>query len=243
MAWRDRLVARRHTALLTAIVVAFAIRPVIGDSGVSPVLFSLAMLVVLMLGVYAVQFDDLVGDPAKLRARRQRRRLAIWVLAVPALLERLVMIVAPNPRLYLAGTLCWLVFFLFVTWVELSTVLEQREVTDETISMAVSVYLLMGLSWGLLYLALFLYHPQAFSFEHFPGAEADPTRDPQNALPTLIYFSLSTLSTLGFGDIMPVSMQARYLAVAEGIAGQLFLAILVARLVSLRINSHHPGVH
>jgi len=49
----------------------------------------------------------------------------------------------------------------------------------------------------------------------------------------LSYFSLTTLSTIGFGDITPLTLQARYAAVAEGITGQFYLAIVVARLVGL----------
>ena len=54
--------------------------------------------------------------------------------------------------------------------------------------------------------------------------------------PIFIYFSLTTLSTIGFGDITPVSLQARYAAVAEGITGQFYLAILVARLVGMQMS-------
>jgi hypothetical protein len=54
--------------------------------------------------------------------------------------------------------------------------------------------------------------------------------------PILIYFSLTTLSTIGFGDITPLSLPARYAAIAEGITGQFYLAILVASLVGMRIS-------
>ena len=47
---------------------------------------------------------------------------------------------------------------------------------------------------------------------------------------TLIYFSLTSLTTMGFGDIVPVTDIARYSAVAEGVTGEFYLAILVARL-------------
>ena len=58
----------------------------------------------------------------------------------------------------------------------------------------------------------------------------------QKVFPVLIYFSLTTLSTIGFGDITPVSLQARYAAVAEGITGQFYMAILVARLVGMQMS-------
>jgi hypothetical protein len=54
--------------------------------------------------------------------------------------------------------------------------------------------------------------------------------------PVLIYFSLTTLATVGYGDITPVTLQARYAAVSEGIAGQFYLAILVARLVGMQMS-------
>jgi len=52
----------------------------------------------------------------------------------------------------------------------------------------------------------------------------------------LLYFSLTTLSTIGFGDITPITLQARYAAVAEGITGQFYLAVLVARLVAMQMS-------
>lgn len=232
---RGRLAARRHTALLVAIIAAFAIRPVIGDVGIGPLVFSLAMLSLLLIALYIVQLDELVGDRAALVAQRRRRRAIAWALAVPAVIERLLIMIAPTPRLYLAGTACWFAFMGFVTWTELRNVLQQREITSETISMAISVYLLIGFTWGLFYLMLFFGDSQAFSFGS-SAAAAGWAHDPQVVFPILIYFSLTTLSTIGFGDITPVSLQARYAAVAEGITGQLFLAILVARLVSMQIS-------
>jgi voltage-gated potassium channel Kch len=58
---------------------------------------------------------------------------------------------------------------------------------------------------------------------------------------TAIYFSFVTLSTLGYGDILPRSDVARGLAIVEGIGGQLFLAVLVARLVSLYAAGREPN--
>ena len=55
-------------------------------------------------------------------------------------------------------------------------------------------------------------------------------------------FSLTTLSTIGFGDIIPLTLQARYVAVAEGITGQFYMAILVARLIGLQM-SQSEGKH
>jgi hypothetical protein len=84
------------------------------------------------------------------------------------------------------------------------------------ISMSISVYLLLGFTFGLFYILLHHLQPLAFSL----GSTPTSISTEQQAFPILIYFSLTTLSTIGFGDITPVSLQARYAAVAEGITGQ-----------------------
>jgi amino acid transporter len=236
--WRARFLARRHTILLIAIIVAFAARPLIGDFGLAPIVFSIAILAVLMIALLTMQVDDMVGDHEHLVAQRKRRTLIGWALAVPAVVERLLMLVSPSPTLLFIGSACWAVFFAFVTVSQLRSVLKQRAVTGETIANAVSVYLLIGLTWGIVYVVLYQLDPQAFNF----GSATPPTM--QDVFPTLIYFSMTTLSTIGFGDITPMTLQARYLAVSEGITGQLYLAILVARLVGMQMSTpqpHHRG--
>jgi hypothetical protein len=197
-----------------------------------------AVLAILLIALYNVQADELIGDRAALVAQRRRRTAIAWGLAIPAIVERIVMMTTRSPRLYLAGAVCWLAFLAFVTWAELRSVLRQREVTSETISMAISVYLLLGFTWGLAYVLIFLLDPQAFAFdESFPTGLSDRADAAQVVAPIFLYFSLTTLATIGFGDITPVSLQARYTAVAEGITGQFYLAILVARLVSMQIRN------
>ncbi len=229
---RDRFLARRHTALLVAIVIAFAVRPLIGDAGISPFVFSIAFLILMLVALCTIQVDDLVGERSALLAQRRRRRIAGWALAVLAIAERLGTLFTPSPQLYLISSISWLLFFSFVTWAELRSVLKQRAVTSETMSMSISVYLLLGLNWGLLYVLIFQLQPQAFSF----GSSPAPTFAEQNVFPIFMYFSMTTLSTIGFGDITPVSLHARYAAVAEGITGQFYLAILVARLVGMQMS-------
>jgi hypothetical protein len=224
------LLARRHTALLLAIVAMFAVRPFLGDTGAAAIVFSLALLLVLLIALLTIQVDDLVGEREALLVQRRRRSFVGWALAVPAVAERLWVFFAPNPRLVLVGLFSWLLFFVYVTWSQLRSLLKQREVTGETISMSISIYLLLGLSWALLYIVIFTRHPEAFSFGTSPGVSE------QHMFPILIYFSLTTLSTIGFGDITPLSLHARYAAVAEGITGQFHLAILVARLVGMQMS-------
>jgi Ion channel len=95
------------------------------------------------------------------------------------------------------------------------------QVDAEHLYAALSAYLLAGIYVGLLYWVLEQIKPGTFSFTgEFSQASA-------------IYFSFVTLATLGYGDIVPRADVARGIAVVEGVGGQLFLAVLVARLVSL----------
>ena len=235
------LSGRRHTALLAAIVVTFAIRPFFGAGPLALIIFSIAMLVLLLVALSATQIEELVGDPAVLlRLRRRRNRIA-WLLGLFATAERLYTLINPSAQLLTVSTVCWLVFFVFITASEFRTLLRHREVTSETIAMAVSTYLLLGLTWGMLYIVMFQLHPDAFSFGGAPVPTSSLAPVKPDIFPVFIYFSLTTLSTLGFGDILPLSLQARYAAVAEGITGQFYLAILVARLVGMQMSGANSG--
>lgn len=216
--------------LLIALTAAFLVRPLIGDSGAGLPLFSFAMFFLLLLALYNIDVDELVGDRELLLAQKRRRSIIGWTLGVSAILARLLVFFAPSPSLYISDSILWLFLFAFITWNELRAVLRQRDITRETISLAISVYLLFGLTFGLFYILLHDLQPNAFSF-----GSTGPASE-QQTIPVLIYFSLTTLSTIGFGDITPVTLQARYLAVAEGITGQFYLAILVARLVGIQMS-------
>ena len=98
--------------------------------------------------------------------------------------------------------------------------LHSTNVEAEHLFAALSSYLLAGLYFGLLYWALEQIHPGTLTASNFSRVGA-------------IYYSFVTLATIGYGDIVPRTDLARGLAIVEGIGGQLFLAVLVARLLSM----------
>src|SRR5580692_2152306 len=97
-----------------------------------------------------------------------------------------------------------------------------RIVTQAHLYTAVNIYLLLGLLWATLYLALDAFDPGSIQVGSHP-AERETN---------LLYFSLVTLSTIGYGDIVPLSGESRILAGLEGVTGVLYIAISVALLVS-----------
>jgi hypothetical protein len=98
-----------------------------------------------------------------------------------------------------------------------------RAVEDGHLYTAVSIYLLLGMQWFAIYSAIDVLNPG--SIQRSASAAADRHAE-------LLYFSLITLSTIGYGDVVPLDGEARMLAALEGIAGVLYIAITVALLVS-----------
>ena len=101
----------------------------------------------------------------------------------------------------------------------------EDRVTQDTVKGGITVYLLMGIIFAILYRAIHLFSPQSF---YLPFAAQDSTFDP-------FYFSFLTLTTVGYGDIVPISPLVRVLTNLEGINGILYPATIIARLVSLYI--------
>jgi hypothetical protein len=114
-------------------------------------------------------------------------------------------------------------FLAYSTLVILGFVLSAGPVSRGKLFGAVAVYLLMGITWATLYVFLEHVSPGSFSL----GIDSQAVMGP------FIYYSFVTLTTLGYGEITPVTDAARSLALLEAVAGVLYIAILVARLVGL----------
>ena len=114
--------------------------------------------------------------------------------------------------------------------ITLRYVYKEGPVTSQRIQAAVAAYLLIVLAFTLGYMLISFLIPGAFGF-----ADKAPNIDDPRLEYILHYFSISTITTLGYGDIIPVHPFARTLATVEALVGQLFPAILLARLVSLSV--------
>jgi ion channel len=148
-------------------------------------------------------------------------------LLVPAIVSRWLPHVSAIAQDNALAVGCMSAFVGFVVWRALKFVLQAPRVDRDVLSAGVSVYLLAGLLWAFLYLLVAKLIPGSFAFSGGPSAGAGLSQS------DALYFSFSTLTTAGYGDITPVSQPARMLANLEAIAGVLYLAVLVGRLVSL----------
>lgn len=164
-----------------------------------------------------------------------RGRIAIGV--VVAVLTLNLTTIVTGSRLHVALGLAALVAFLI--WVISAIAVRlarETRVTADTLYGAVVVYMLIGIAFAIIYGIVELASPGAFGgLVRGPLQESLTVLRAGSEFPRLLYFSLVTLSTLGYGDVTPTHDFVRMLAPVEAILGQLYLAILIARLVALQL--------
>ena len=160
-------------------------------------------------------------------SRQRTATIVVSVIAVAGLAIRWLGQFAPSQSMEIAVALSGVVSVATLAYVVLSQVLRAGPVNKHRITGAIAVYLLFGLAWGETYLAVELWSPGSFSMA------ASVAVIPESWM----YYSFVTLTTVGYGDITPVSSVARSLAILEALTGQLYPAILLARLVALEVGS------
>ena len=195
---------------------------------------------------------------AILAARRSGRHLALALgLGLSAIAARLAAIFATTPPRFVSLLLAavTLAFFFWVLVVLTIDVFASGTVSRDRICGAICVYLIIGITWSILFSFLELAQPGSFVISGVKQPEIQAGLDASRAdeegfgaigpyhLHTmegsyLTYLSFVTLTSVGYGDVVPVSHAARTFAWLEAVVGQLYLAILVARLVGMHIVKH-----
>lgn len=159
-----------------------------------------------------------------------RRLSPLFLLVIAALGARLAATVLRWDALATATLPFWSVLGLIAVAAAVRFALRGAAIDAEHLYAALSGYLLAGLFFGLLYWVVEDAWTGSFAVS---GASVAPG---QFSLANGIYFSFVTLSTLGYGDVVPQTEIARGLAILEAVSGQLYLAVMVARLVSLYVG-------
>ena len=205
---------RRSLPLFASLIALIVVEPNVPDGVSGQLIWLVVNSVTLAAGVYAV-------------SERKRDVWAAVTIAVAQVAFASASILSPSlgvqaPAL---GLLC--LFYVFTLVQVLRYVLRPADVTSDTLVGAASVYLLAGLAWGVLYALAEYLAPGSFHFGEFAIPPGEP------AVSEFRYFSFVTLTTLGYGDMTPIARAVRSFVMLEAVAGQFFLAVLVARLISL----------
>ena len=204
-----KLPSRPDLLLLLSLLLAILLTPVLDQGNWSRLVLAAVTFIPVVLSIVRLS------------------QIKIWVWpSVLLALGNVIFVVAGNtfhsPTL---NGIRWgfLAAFFAVTAAGLFSYLRNsRSVAQAQLYTAANIYLLLGLLWATLYLAIDAFSPGSIQVGSHPA-------DRQTEL---LYFSLITLSTIGYGDIVPLSGEARILAALEGVTGVLYIAITVALLVS-----------
>lgn len=162
-----------------------------------------------------------------LAAVYERRRL-FWIGLIPGVPALVLNFFESGGIVGGSGLVLGIVTLCFVCVVLLIKIYEEPVTTAANVSSALTVYLLLGVIWSLQFFLLETRAPG--SFYGLAEGAFDTTRR------ELFYYSFVTLTTLGYGDIGPVSPTARASALMEAVVGQLYLVVLVASLVGMFLN-------
>lgn len=212
--------SERSLSVLAGVVAvsSFVIGPLTRPAGLGNAVLMATFLALLGSGIAAVS----------------RTGVAIYVIGSLALLSavaRAATFFAPGDVSEIGRKLSGAVFCLLLAAVVFERIFRSGHVTVHRISGAVAAYLLIGLVFAFVYDAIETMLPGAFQF-------ATPElRDTQLSDP-MVYFSFTTLTTVGYGDITPQIPLTQSLANLEALIGQLFPTILIARLVALELLPH-----
>jgi hypothetical protein len=202
------------TGLLLALLLLFLATPFVEDMRFGDLIEAVLVTLVMVAALFAVG----------------RGRAALWVglaLVIPALAGKWLNHFRPDLVPAAVFLLLGLVFMGFVVGCLLRSIVRASRVTFEVLCAGISAYLLLGLLWVFAYGLVGGLDHSAFVFS--VGPAGTQTMSGFNAF----YFSFTTLTTAGYGDITPVSKPARMLAALEMIVGVLYVAVLISRLVAL----------
>jgi len=205
---------RRFLALLLLILAMLIIVPLADEFVRLRMLMDIFWSAIFIAVIYAV-------------SQKKHHILVGVLLALPMLGSIWSRYFVQYSALEAVGGLCGAVFFIFAIIQILIFVYTQKEVTRDLIAGAAIVYLLMALAWSFIFGVVESLNPGSFSIPDIEGISTSRS---------FLYLSFVTITTLGYGDITPVTSLARSLCILEAVIGQLYLVVQVAWLVGVHVS-------
>ncbi len=178
---------------------------------------------------YSIMAMLIISGPLAV-GRTRARRTVTMALAIAMILLGYASTIREGLYLDFIAYMTATLFFLDMIYLlSRALLVEQTRVTGETLWGAINVYLLFGMMFAFLYSAVLALNPGAFAGGILENENQDITQ-------SMVYYSFVTMTTLGYGDITPKIHVAATLAYVQALIGQLYVAILIARLVSMYSN-------
>ena len=215
---RQAYFKRRFHILFVSLLAMILVTPLVQEFVGIHMVWNIFLSAILLSGVHAV-------------SGKKRNVFIASLLALPMLVSVWSEYFVKNDYVVIVGTLCGVAFFAYMIVNILLFIYEQDRVTRDLIVGAAVVYLLMAMMWTFIYRLVETVHPGSFAISATNILERV----------RLTYFSLVTITTLGYGDIVPTTGLASSLATLEAVVGQLYLVTTVAWLVGVRVSQSREG--
>jgi len=210
---KQKRLLRTNTILFSALMVGIFLLPVIPYD--AHILTTVALGMVVATGLFAAEFS------------RSLFRILFVIASVVLVIALLSLFQRKGDSLTYLSFLLETAFFILITIALVTHMARAKNVSPSTLLCAVNSYMLIGLSLSMLFIILDMIAPGSFSHVGSEGNRAS----------TFIYYGFVTLTTLGYGDILPATPLARSLAAFTALFGQLYLVIIMAFLIGKYLNT------
>jgi voltage-gated potassium channel len=221
--WEQQVKERRFSALLVILLVLLAGPPILLGFGLSTVWFDGLMTVLLIAAIVSLCLE-------------RQQRLFVLILGIPTVLISLGSYLAPalfGEVALLLGNACEAIFFFCSAVLIVRSLFVPTELSSDSILGAICGYLFLGLGWAVLYSLLEHVQPGSFTLSEALASSGKESRPPGDIL---TYYSLVTLTTVGYGDVVPATPISRTCAWMEASSGQFYVAVVVAGLISMLVT-------
>ncbi len=212
----------KFQALLYSILALLIFQPFVPDTALREAVVTLIVTSVLISAVYAISDE------------KKKHIVSSILLAVPAIVMSGLHYFSKDPNILTLSYFLKIFFFIYILGVSLFHIMRDKNVDEDIILGSICAYLLFGILWA--HIFSLIEHMNPGSFKGLAQDYSHP-EFATNAFRDFIYHSFVTLTTLGNGDITPVSMLARTFAVLEALVGQIYLTVIVARFIGLYIKN------
>ena len=210
---REIYFRRRFFILFVSLLALILVTPLVQGFVSIHIVWNIFLTGILLSGVHAI-------------SEKKRNIYIASLLAFLMLVSVLSGYFVESKYLAIVGYLCGVLFFAYMIVNILLFIYRQEEVTKDLIAGAAVVYLLMAMMWTFIYKVLEIAHPGSFTIS---------ATDIHERM-RFLYLSLVTITTLGYGDIVPKTSLASSLTTLEAVVGQLYLVTTVAWLVGVRVS-------
>ncbi|NQU13392.1 MAG: hypothetical protein HQ561_04555 [Desulfobacteraceae bacterium] len=204
----------RFRYLFVSLLAMLVIGPFVEGFAYLQILFSVFLTAIFISAIYAI-------------SQERRHTLIASFLALPALGFTWATYFTQSIAFSLVSSFLGAVFFIFIAINILAFISQQGHVTTDMIIGAAVVYLLIAMTWLTAYEIIETLHPGSFAM---------PEGQLQDSRYLFLYYSLVTITTLGYGDVTPLTSVASSFSALEAVVGQLYLVITVAWLVGVHVS-------